>query len=405
MNKIYYTIIIIFACLCSSSAAQSLSLDEEVDGDIWGYFEPDITATKDKFLMKNNLRLEGAVDLPFDISLVASGDFFADIGDSEWNMLDFVPNKIRDGVPGNVSELYNITFDEDILLHKAYLKAVIGSMDVCLGRQQIPLGTGYVYNPTDVFNEKSVTDPTLELPGHDAVRIDIAMSDRSTLYLFYIPDENVEEFDVFKPEAGSEEQAFVVRYKQGIERFDVSAIVIKRDRVVTDYYTFETDVQEQYIYGCDVVGELCGLGVWAEYAYHSLRNAPDFDDFVIGADHTFINELYVLGEYYRNNEEKRDYELYDLNDWMRFLAGETKTITRDSFYLYMSYPVTDLITAGCGSLMSLNDWSTQIIPSITYSMTENVELKLFVSISIGEKNKSFGESLGNSLTAKIRVYF
>ena len=405
MKKIYLTITVFIMGLLISSNAFSISLEEEVDGDIWGYFEPEITATKDNFLMKNNLRLEGEVDLPFNMSLVASGDFFAYIEDRNWNMLDFVPNKIRDEIPGNVREQYNIKFDEDILLHKAYFKAAIESMDISIGRQQIPLGTGYVHNPTDIFNAKSVTDPTLELPGHDAARIDIAMSDRSTLYLFYLPDENVNDFDVFKPEAGSEEQAFVVRYKQGIERFDASVIFIKRDRVITDYYTFETDVQEQYIYGFDFVGELFGLGVWSEYAYHSLRGASDFDDFVIGADYTFINELYVLGEYYRNNEAKRDNELYNLNDWMRFLFGETKTITRDSFYLYMSYPATDLITVGCGSLMSLNDWSTQVIPSITYSMIENIELKLFVNFSVGGKNTGFGESLGNSVTAKVRIFF
>ena len=387
------------------SSTNSLAAEDKIRTNISGYVEPQITATKDDILIKERLRLEIDIDFQHNISLVANADFFAYQGDRNWNMLDFVPEKINASVAAADKYLYESIFSEDILLHKAYLKASLSSIDLYLGRQQMPLGTGYAWNPTDIFNLKDTTDPTSELPGHDAIRIDYMISDRSNLYVFYLPDENADEFDTFKPEAGNEESAIVVRYKRGIGHFDTSLIFMRRDRLLTDYVSFETIAQKRSVYGFDLAGELFSLGVWAEYAYHALNNAKDFDDFVLGADYTFLNELYVLGEYYRNNAAKKDHKLYDIHDWMRFLFGETKTITRDQLYLYLSYPATDLITVGCAALTSLNDGSVQIIPSASYSMTENIEANLFLNFSLGDEETSFGESLGHSITARMRIFF
>jgi len=56
-----------------------------------------------------------------------------------------------------------------------------------VGEQQISLGTGYAWNPTNIFNVKDLPDPTYEQPGHTALRADLPVGERGEAVLIYAP--------------------------------------------------------------------------------------------------------------------------------------------------------------------------------------------------------------------------
>jgi hypothetical protein len=112
-----------------------------------------------------------------------------------------------------------------------------------------------------------------------------------------------------------------------------------------------------------------------------------------------------LGEYYHNERAKSDYKQLDLNDWILYLIAENKTITRDNLYLYLDYPLTDLIHINNSLVGSLNDRSFALIPGANYSFQENIELQLFINLSLGEDLKSYTNEQGQGGLLRMRIYF
>jgi len=152
------------------------------------------------------------------------------------------------------------------------------------------------------------------------------------------------------------------RAKLGLGHFDISLLGCETQYTITDFYTFRQTVERRHILGGDLVGELLGTGIWAEGIYNFLEDTEDYFEFLIGTDYTFDSGLYTMFEYHHNSLAKSDHEDYDLNDWMRFFTGETKTIASNQFYALVQYPLTDMLTAGGSAVLSVSDMSAAIIP-------------------------------------------
>jgi hypothetical protein len=262
------------------------------------------------------------------------------------------------------------------------------------GKQQISLGTGYFSNPTDVFNIKDAVDPTYEQPGHNGIRLDWMLARRLQLLALYAPIED-----------HWERSGKLLRLKVGLGHFDLSALGIEIPYRRTDFSTLEVEEQRRQILGGDVVGELLGLGVWAEGAYSFLKDDEEFYEFLVGTDYTFESGLYGLLEYHHNSLGKGKDDELDLGAWMRFLTGETKTIARDQIYGFVQYPVTDLIALGSSFIYSVSDGSAALVPTAYWSLFENVELTLIVNLFVGEEGKVYSSALGNGGFLRARVYF
>ena len=148
-----------------------------------------------------------------------------------------------------------------------------------------------------------------------------------------------------------------------------------------------------------------GLGVWGEVAYNDMEITKNFYESVIGFDYTFRSGTYLMSEYYRNTQCKTNYKQYDLNDWMQLIIAEKKAISRDQIYVSINHPITDLINLSCSVITSINDGSFAAIPTLNYSLFENVELFTYLNFYFGKEGKSFAQNLGNGGIARIRVYF
>ncbi len=396
MKNIVY-IILAVTCFFSGVNAQDRV-------ELFGYFESSVMAAKvnDRMnqLFTNKLRVDLKSTIVDNITFAANFDYITYHGTTKWNIPDFLTDDITSQIPAGLKPLYTIPFTDRNFLDNAYLKIALKHLDITVGKQQISLGSGYVWNPLDVFNIKDPLDPTYEQPGHNAVRLDVPLGARYSASALYSADDNWKD------------SAKLLSFTGGISHFDFSLVAIETVWRFHDYTQFDTvsinfmELPEQRrLVGGSLAGELLGLGVWAEYGYNQMAKTKDFYELVAGVDYTFDFQTYFMVEYYRNTLGKTDYKQYDLNDWMRQFTAEQKTISRDQIYGFIKHPLTDFIDLGASCICSISDGSLALIPTLNYSFTENVDLMAYLNFGLGKQGTAYSETSGNGGLLRARVYF
>lgn len=370
--------------------------------EIFGYFEPQLFAVDFKegsaHLFSNKLRVDLQSSQYENAFFAANFDYINYSGLKTWNVLYFVPDDIAGLIDPYLYDYFQYTYNDSIFLDNAYARVSFKRFDLTAGRQQISLGTGYVWNPTDLFNYKSITDPTYEQPGHDAIRLDAPIWNRYNFSLIYGPGKDWKS------------ATKLVKVKGGAGHFDFSAIFIEMSEDSTDYFsvTIPAGVAKIYkrrLFGGDFVGEILGLGVWGEFGYNRVENRKNFSEIDAGFDYTFDNQTYILAEYYHNERAKGDYHNFGLVDWLNYISGEIKTISKDNYYLYADYPVTDLIHVNNSVVGSANDGSFALIPGVDYNIRENIELEFIGGFTLGKDNTAYTSEQGQSGLLRMRIYF
>jgi hypothetical protein len=372
--------------------------------DVFGYYEPQYTGTMSRGdcrqLMSNRLR----VDLKS--TAVENVEFGADVigllyhGTRNWNLLDLLPADVSDSVPAALRPLYALPFRDRFHVGDVYARLGLRRIAIAVGKQQVSFGTGYFANPTDIFNTKDAFDPTYEQPGHNALRIDIQPWNRVSLT------------GLVAPGADWRETTKLVRAKAGFGRFDLSVTGVEHQRTCTDFTTVDTmtgwfvrRASAQRMLGGDVVGQVWEIGLWAEGAYLLPDAGGGHCELIAGIDHTLDCGLYLMAEFHRNTEARADWRNFDLNDWLRALTGETRTLARDQAYAMARYQLTDLIGLGMMGIVSVDDGSFALVPVVDWNMFENVDFTLMANVAIGDEGKAYGSTLGSSGFLRCRVWF
>ncbi|MBD3289120.1 hypothetical protein GF337_09975 [candidate division KSB1 bacterium] len=401
--------------------------------EIFGYFEPQLMGARIGSelyqLSSNKLRVDLQSEISDHVTFGANFDYITYHGKTEWDILKFLPERTKNQAPWTQLFGYNfnpyvLQFNDRQFLDNAYLKLALKYADVTIGKQQLSMGTGYAWNPTDVFNKKDITDPTYEQPGHNALRVDLPLGAGYRITSIYAPTDDWEYTD------------FLLKLKGRISHFDFSVLGIQKQWRYTDARLFDPLLMSFYqiptkrrILGADFAGELLGLGVWGEYAYNDIyvnatkyviyknavissqsasqpMNIPaNYYELVLGVDYTFDFQTYIMVEYYRNTEAHSDHRNYSFNDWMHLLFAEKRSITRDQIYAFVQHPLTDLIDFGNSCIYSISDNSLAIIPMLTYNIFQNVDLTLIGNIYFGEEGAVYSDNMGNGGLVRARVYF
>ncbi|MEE9554242.1 MAG: hypothetical protein V3W18_08095 [candidate division Zixibacteria bacterium] len=385
----YLLILLCWVSLFSRSFGQEL--------EIFGYYEPQYSGLSldNKYiqLISNKLRVDLSSVMSNNIEFAANVDLITYHGNTNWYIPDFLPRSIADSLrilpPGFLTVLYKDT----LFLDNVYVKFPIGRFDITAGKQQISLGTGYVWNPTDLFNYKSLIEPAYEQPGHNAFRIDMTLISRYNVSFIFDAGETGERSTKF------------VRLKGGLGHFDFSGVFIETIYEPIDYRTYTYKSMYRRLYGGDFAGELLGLGIWGEGGYNDFTLHDNLWEIDFGVDYTLDNELYVLAEYYYNGFGKDNSDDYDLNDWMLLFTGEIKSISRENLYIYADYPLTDLIHLNNSIVFSISDNSAAFIPGFYYSFAENLDINLFMYINTGKPSTAYSDELGQSGLIRLRYYF
>jgi len=369
----------------------------QVEG--YGYFEPQYSGMYlDTAYCQSS---HGKLRIDLASTEIKSVRFGADIiflnyfGKTSWNLLEFLPGDIASSIPPEQLPMYQFSFRDTFYLDNAYVRLNIRRIAIMFGKQQISFGTGYFSNPTDVFNTKDALDPTYEQPGHNALRLEVYPVPRVSITALYSPIAD-----------NWNSSGKLGRIKIGLGHFDISAIGYQYQYTSTDFHTLQQSTEEHLTIGGDIVGEIFGLGVWGEGIYTLPESSNDNTcEFLAGSDYTFEGGFYAMFEYHHNSGAKSDHQDYDLNDWMRYITGESKTIARDQAYGLMQFPLTDYVTIGSMCLFSISDQSAVIIPLVNYNMFENVDLTLMFNVYTGDEGTAFSNKFGTGGFLRATVYF
>lgn len=395
MRKTIFSSILLALCLLPVKAQQV---------DLYGYFESQLMGShyQDKFYHTsiNKLRVDLASSFSENVTFAANFDYITNHGKTDWNILDFMPGEIVGSIPTDEKGFYQISFRDRTFLDNAYLKIAFDAFDLTIGKQQISLGTGYVWNPIDIFNIKDVLDPSYEQPGHNALLAEIPIGFDYNVTLIYASDDNWEN------------SAKLIRFKGRLAHFDYSFYGLEKEWIFHDYSQFDQEnmnfsqnVNKRQMLGFSTAGEVLEMGLWCEYGYNFMDESSDFYELVIGADHTFDIETYIMLEYYRNSLAKEDYREYTINDWMRSFNSELKTVTRDQIYGIIQHPVSDYIKMGLSSIFSISDKSLALIPTMNYSFSSDLEFIVYLNFNLGKDGTAFSKLQGNGGLVRARVYF
>ncbi len=382
-------VLLIFSLFPGWSGAQTAS--------VGGYFEPQLMGISLTnhfyFLHSNKLRVDLNSTLSEKVTFGANFDFIRYSGKTHWNALDYLPESLTKSVLPPFRSFFQFSYRDSIFLDNAFVRFSFRYADLTVGRQQISLGTGYAWNPTDVFNQKNLIDPTYEQPGHNAVRLDIPLGTRYTLVVLGTPG------DDWKTSGK------LIRLKGRVGHFDYSLVGIETQWQFTNFGQFQSIRETRRLLGADFAGQILGIGVWGEWASNRMKKSGSFTEALLGADYTFNNGWYILGEAFHSTLGKSNYHRYTLSDWMQFLIGQKKALARDQVYLFSSYPTTDLISVGCSVVTSISDGSMAVIPMVSDNLFENVELTIFGNYYHGKEGTAYASNLGNGGIVRLRVYF
>jgi hypothetical protein len=368
--------------------------------DCFGYFESQLLVAdiKSEFLQlqTNKCRL--------DLEMSNQNFYFAANlnattyhGRTRWKIPDYLPEPVAQSIPDLYSPYYVLVFKDEIVLDNAFLRIKLPQFDVTLGKQQISTGSGYLWNPTDLFNQKDLFDPTYEQPGHNAIRLDIPLASRLNGLVLYAPSTDWAT------------STRLISLKVGFGHFDYTLMMIDKSFGLHDFTHFaETDFlkseEDRKLIGGSLVGELFGAGFWTEYGYNKIASKNNFQEITVGMNYTFDFNTFVMIEYFRSTLAKTHAADYTLNDWMRYLTAEQKALNQDQIYLMLQHPLNDLTQLGI-SLIAAGDGSLALIPTLNAVPFENIELICYMNVYSGKNTAVFNASLGNGGLIRVRAYF
>ena len=353
--------------------------------EFFGYYEGEFDQLKfadqtynygyNKLRLDFEARPDDAVTIGANINIQKYSDNIS------WNLLDFLPKELWQPTFGPEAE-FPIALLDTFYLDNIYLKAVFKHFDLTVGKQQISLGSGYAWNPIDIFNTKQLLDPTYEQNGVNAIRAEIPIKGRTGLDV------------ILSPGADWKEAVKMLQLKTGFRRFDIHGTIGQYtwNRMVFDPQQFSLNIQkdERTLFGGAIVGELVGAGIWMEGAWNQLENQDDFTEVVIGTDYTFENGLYIIMEYLHNENGVSSKDILDINNYLQYFMGETHSLMQDCLFGFFSYPINDFIQFGLLGFGNLNDNSAAMNPQISWNLFQDVDLTMMYSHFIGDGNTEFG---------------
>ncbi len=266
------------------------------------------------------------------------------------------------------------TYQSRFYLQNAFLRVRKGIAELQVGRQQVGWGTGYAFNPSNVFQHKSMFDPTYELDGVDALRLRIFPASLWELDMLWLPPN-----DTFGARYG-------VRLHGNIGGWDISFGKVNTQRILAiPFYppppTFVTLIDTVDAFIGDFSGEFLGVGVHGEFLKRDTANVA-----LVGMDYTLPDGLTrILIEYLRNEDIIRltNLSIDTIVRYINFLSGNALSVGENELFVDLSRTM-GFHSVELAAILNLDDGSGMIMPRLNLSLSDNASLILSPSVSFGK---------------------
>lgn len=255
-----------------------------------------------------------------------------------------------------------------------------GDWRVTAGRQRVNWGINMMSNPNDLFNIYSFYEFDYpERPGSDAIRIQHFIDWASRVEV------------AFSPARDMKNAVAAALYGFNTRGYDV--------QLITGYY------RNRWTAGGGWAGNIGESGFKGEIMYFLdlEKTAGNRTDNLIAAlsiDHMFDNSLFLIVEGLYNKEGGRD-EFLLLGEP---LSADNPSFSRFQFTTQASYPFSPLLNGSLAFILYPDEEAMYVSPSITYSISQNIDMNLLTQIFLGSDDSVFG-SAGNVVAGSIRWSF
>jgi hypothetical protein len=253
-----------------------------------------------------------------------------------------------------------------------------GNWEFHAGRQRLNWGKTMVWNPNDLFNAYAFLDFDYEeRPGTDAIAIQYNWDYASGVQLGY------------RIGGTLDESVIAGMYRGNVGSYDIQII---GGSYLTDW-----------VAGGAFAGYLGDAGFKGEFSYFHPREGL-FDrrghaTFTIGADYMFPNALYITSEFLING---------GFNDQNGGILQLTQPPTADNLFpshtgvlLQGSFAISPLLQASAGVISSVTERLFILIPQLSYSVSENIDLLLLMQSFQGNTLSGVTET-PNSLFIRLK---
>jgi hypothetical protein len=306
-------------------------------------------------------------------------------------LVDYLPEELRTPWLPYRDQLV-MTYEESVEVAQAYATIPVGTISVALGRQPLALGTGYAWNPVDLFSAKNSLEPTYQVPAHDALLLSapIPLNGLARLAVIAAP-ETAEATDL---------SGFVSARINLL--FDWEVSLSSQRRIATDFSTFGTSPLRRMGYGLATAGQVGNFGVHGEIAAISEEDEGLYWSWLAGADTTLEIQNRLLVEFlYDGSGSSGD---YSAADWLRYLTGEKRALATRYLFASTTQTVLDVVEISLSGILNTTDWSTTVFPEIFVNFSERADLRAVLYWSRGRSGSEFA-SLPDVLELRITAYF
>jgi len=255
-----------------------------------------------------------------------------------------------------------------------------GDWRVTAGRQRVNWGINMVTNPNDLFNIYSFYEFDYpERPGTDAIRVQHFLDWASRVEVAYAPARE------------ARESVAAMLYGFDFRGYDV--------QLISGYF------RHRFAAGGGWAGNVGGAGFKGE-----LMLFTDIDNegngrstniiTALSADYMFENSLFLVVEGLYNKDGGRD-QFTLLGEP---LSADNPSFSRYQFTVSGSYPFSPVWDGSLATIWYPDEQAVFLSPSITHSLTQNIDVNLLTQLFLGSDDSVFGNA-GNVVAGSVKWNF
>ncbi|OQY09515.1 MAG: hypothetical protein B6I28_02845 [Fusobacteriia bacterium 4572_132] len=278
--------------------------------------------------------------------------------------------------------------DEKFKLDLAKVKFMMGQIDLEVGKNRIGWGTGYNFNPTDIFNQKPVGasfDPAFVKKGRNSIIMTNYLNETTNIQVVYGFKNNETEVSEYGEKNIAKKEDYGIRIKKIIGDYDVSISAIEKGTENITLSGFGIKNKSDKILGADISGSLPILdwGIWSEIAYSKNKESIKW---ITGIDSYFAEDYYINVEYYYNGNGDSKKENYINNDDLYLGNPVSKNYLTPS----LKYSVNTKLEITGYSFLNMDDKSLILGGLGTYLLNDFVEIDIMPFLLIGDDDTEYG---------------
>lgn len=257
------------------------------------------------------------------------------------------------------------------MIDRVYVDYTNGNFQARIGRQRINWGINLVWNPNDVFNTFNYFDFDYEeRPGTDAVRLQYYTGAASSTEIVYQPGDSLQS------------SSFAAMYRINKWQYD--------------YQLMGGYIKDDLVVGFGWSGNISNAGFRGEVTYFKNQQADTATSgqwvASVSLDYMFSNSFYLhAGILYNSNGTTGKATQQNILLQNEELSVKKLTPARSSLFTQASYPITPLLNADLSWITNPHDRSFYVSPTLSYSLTENLDTMIVGQIFSGNEGTEYGD--------------